>query len=267
MTSEYCMKILLVDDEPVALEAMTRNLRKVLGEEALILTAENGQDALNLLKKTSVSVVFMDIVMPGMNGLDAARTIKKLYPTTNVIICTAHEHYAFRAWDLFISGYLLKPVSVERLKIALDHLRTPVVERLTVNCFGSFEVFFRGDVVTFPRRGAKELFAYLVNCCGKGVSSGELCDVLRDEPVNPELKKASVRKYVMALRKTFSGLGLDDVVCHTRDNYYVNTKRLDCDLYRFLEGDDSARKLYAGEFMTQYSWAENTIGILENMAM
>lgn len=192
---------------------------------------------------------------------------EKLYPTTNVIICTAHEHYAFKAWDLFISGYLLKPVSIERLRDALDHLRTPVVEQLTVRCFGSFEVFFRGNLVRFPRRGAKELFAYLVNRCGRGVSSGELCDVLRDEPVDPELKKASVRKYVMALRKSFAALGLEDVICHTRDNYFVNTRRLDCDLYRFLDGDPSAHKLYVGEFMSQYSWAENTIGILENMAI
>ena len=148
---------------------MERNLRKILGDTVGILTAQNGQET--------------------------ARAIKQRYPTTNVIICTAHKDFAYKAWDLFISGYLLKP------------------------------------------------FAYLVD---------------------PELKKASIRKYVMELRRTFSALGLDDVLCHTRDNYYVNTARLDCDLYRFLDGDASARKLYVGEYMSQYSWAESTIGYIEN---
>ena len=196
---------------------MERNLRKILGDTVGILTAQNGQET--------------------------ARAIKQRYPTTNVIICTAHKDFAYKAWDLFISGYLLKPASIDSLREALDHLRTPIVEQLTVHCFGSFEVFYRGEIVRFPRRGAKELFAYLVD---------------------PELKKASIRKYVMELRRTFSALGLDDVLCHTRDNYFVNTARLDCDLYRFLDGDASARKLYVGEYMSQYSWAETTIGYIEN---
>ena len=199
---------------------MERNLRKILGDTVGILTAQNGQEALQLLAKTTVNVVFMD-----------------------VIICTAHKDFAYKAWDLFISGYLLKPASIDSLREALDHLRTPIVEQLTVHCFGSFEVFYRGEIVRFPRRGAKELFAYLVD---------------------PELKKTSIRKYVMELRRTFSALGLDDVLCHTRDNYFVNTARLDCDLYRFLDGDASARKLYVGEYMSQYSWAESTIGYIEN---
>ena len=259
------MKILLIDDEPVAREVMERNLRRILGDSAVILTAQNGQEALQLLAKTTVNVVFMDVIMPGSNGLETARAIKQRYPTTNVIICTAHKDFAYKAWDLFISGYLLKPVSIDSLRDALDHLRTPVVEQLTVHCFGPFEVFYRGEIVRFPRRGAKELFAYLVDRRGKGVSTGELCGVLWEDPVDPELKKVSIRKYVMELRRTFLQLGLDDVLCHTRDNYFVNTRRLDCDFYRFLEGDESARKLYVGEYMSQYSWAENTIGLLENL--
>lgn len=258
------MKLLLIDNEPNEREEMERNLRELLGDSALILTAQNEQEALALLEKTTVNVVFTEVTLPDIDGLETARTIKQRYPTTNVIIYTAHKDYAYKAWDLYISGYLLKPVSVESLRDALDHLRTPVVEQLTVHCFGPFEVFYRGEIVRFPRRGAKELFAYLVDRRGKGVSTGELCGVLWEDPVDPELKKASIRKYVMELRRTFSALGLDDVLCHTRDNYYVNTSRLDCDLYRFLDGDASARKLYVGEYMSQYSWAESTIGYIEN---
>ena len=83
--------------------------------------------------------------------------------------------------------------------------------------------------------------------------------------VEPELKKASVRKYVMEIRKALSRIGFEGTLRHTRDSYSVHPDRLDCDYYRFLEGDPSAVKLYNGEYMSQYGWAEPTIAMLESM--
>lgn len=259
------MKILIVDDEIAAIEVLGKRLKEVLGEDVHLLTAKSGKKALEIVENEQVDVMFLDVEMPGMSGLEVARQVKAVYPKTNIILCTAYEQYALKAWDLFISGYIVKPASPEDIRKALSHLRTPVVERLTVQCFGSFEVFFRGEIVNFGRSGAKELFAYLVNRRGAGVSSGELCDVLRSEEAEIELKKASVRKYVMEIRKALTPIGFEDVLRHTRDNYSVHPGRLDCDYYRFLEGDPVARKMYNGEYMIQYSWAETTVGLLETM--
>ena len=259
------MKLLIVDDERSAVEVLCRRLREVLGDDVQLFTARNGRKALEAMRQEQPDIVFLDVEMPGMSGLEVAQQIKESYPKTNIIMCTAYEQYALKAWELFVSGYLVKPASPDDIKKALGHLRSPVVERLKVQCFGNFEVFLDGEIVAFGRRGAKELFAYLVNKRGAGVSSGELSEVLRSEAVDPELKKASVRKYVMEIRKTLSRIGFEDALRHTRDSYSIHPDRLDCDFYRYLEGDPVAVKLYNGEYMSQYGWAEPTIAMLEAM--
>ena len=257
------MKVLIVDDELSAIEVLGKRLREVLGDGAAIFTARNGHDALDIVRDKHVDVMFLDVEMPGTSGLEIARRSKELYPKTNVILCTAYEKYALQAWDLFISGYIVKPASPEDIRKALEHLRTPVEDRLVVRCFGNFEVFWRNEIVEFKRSGAKELLAYLIDRQGSSVSSGELCAVLRSDSEDPELKKANLRKYGMELRKTLSAIGFEDVFRHTRDNYSIYPAKLDCDFYRFLQGDPEARRMFNGEYMRQYSWAETTIGLLE----
>ncbi|MBR0172417.1 MAG: response regulator [Lachnospiraceae bacterium] len=259
------MKVLIVDDEISAIEILERRVRDVLGDSVIIFTATDGEEALRIVKKEQVDVMFLDVELPGMSGLEIAKQSKANYPRTNVILCTAYEQYALQAWELFISGYIVKPVSPEDIKKALDHLRTPVVEKLTVKCFGYFDVFFRDQAVKFKRRGAKEMLAYLVSVRGAGVTGGMLCEILHAEAIDPDLKKASVRKYAQEIRSSLSEIGFNDVLFHTRDNYSVNVSRLDCDYYRYLDGDRETRKLFNGEFMQQYSWAETTVGLLEAM--
>ena len=259
------MNILIVDDEISAVEVLCKRVREVLGDEARTFSARNGRDALEILRMEQVDVLFLDVEMPGMSGLEIARRVKEEYPKTNVILCTAYEQYALKAWELYISGYLVKPAMPDDIKRALANLRTPVVEKLTVRCFGNFEVFHDGRILRFARSGAKELLACLVDRRGTALSSGELCAVLQGDSAEPDLQKASLRKYVMELRRVLAENGFADVLVHTRDNYAVNPARLDCDYYRFLEGDPAARMIYNGEYMKQYSWAESTTGLLESM--
>ncbi|MBR0165242.1 MAG: response regulator [Lachnospiraceae bacterium] len=259
------MKILIVDDEAGAVEVLEKRVREVLGDSARIFTARNGKDALEIVRKEQIDVMFLDVEMPGTNGLDVARKSKTLYPKTNVILCTAYEQYALKAWDLFISGYIVKPASPGDIRKALGHLRTPVVERLRVQCFGYFDIFFREESVMFKRSGSREMLAYLVSLRGATVTGGELCEILHDESVDPRLKRARVRKYAMEIRSTLSALGFDDVLRHTRDHYSINPTRLDCDYYRFLDGDKKAKELFQGEFMRQYSWGEAILARLETM--
>lgn len=259
------MKVLIVDDEISAIEILERRVREVLEDNVTIFTTTDGEDALNIVKNEQVDVMFLDVELPGMSGLEIAKQSKANYPRTNVILCTAYEQYALQAWELFISGYIVKPATPEDIRKALDHLRTPVVETLTVKCFGYFDIFLRNEVIRFKRSGAKEMLAYLISVRGAGVTSGMLCEILRADEVNPDLKKASVRKYAQEIRSTLSNLGFDDVLLHSRDNYSVNISKLDCDYYRYLDGEPEARKMFNGEFMQQYSWAETTVGLLEAM--
>jgi two-component system response regulator AlgR len=113
------MKILIVDDEQLARDRLTRMIggfdaHEVIGE------AGNGIEAVQVASTLQPEVVLMDIRMPGMDGLEAARHIvTDIEEPPAVIFCTAYEEHAIEAFDLQAVGYLLKPVRKENLESAL----------------------------------------------------------------------------------------------------------------------------------------------------
>jgi len=106
------MKILLVDDEERLLST-TRKLFEKIGIEAL--TASSGREALSILKEREVNVVFLDIKMPGMDGMETLQHIKKDYPLIEVVILTGHAtmETAVEGLKLGALDYLIKPVSMK----------------------------------------------------------------------------------------------------------------------------------------------------------
>ena len=267
------MNILIVDDEPLAVQSLRLEAGKVFSADAHFDTAGTARQALQLARVKPVDIAFLDIEMPEMNGLELAQALKEIRGETNIVFVTAYTEYAMRAWQLHASDYLLKPASEQDIRTALANLRTPLFppsspgdQRLQVQCFGNFEVFFHGERVHFERSGARELFAYLVSRRGAGVSAGELCSILWEDDGNVTLKKNYVRTYFSSLRKTLRAYGLEQVVSHTRDAYAVDPNQLDCDYYRFLEMDPVAVNSYHSEFMSQYSWAEMMIYSLDRLA-
>jgi two-component system response regulator AlgR len=121
------MKVLVVDDEA---PARTR-LCGMLGElEGCTVCGEaaNGQDALAQAEASQPDVLLMDIRMPGMDGIEAARHLQALEQPPAIIFTTAYNDYALQAFDIHAVDYLLKPVRLERLAEALRHARrlTPI---------------------------------------------------------------------------------------------------------------------------------------------
>ncbi len=112
------MKILIVDDEQLARDRLARmvadlNDCEVAGE------ADNGRLALEQAQQVMPDVVLLDIRMPGMDGLEAARHLGEFAEPPAVIFCTAYEEHAVQAFDLQAVGYLLKPVRRDKLHDAL----------------------------------------------------------------------------------------------------------------------------------------------------
>ncbi len=121
MTNEEPQKLrtLLVDDEPLALERLTA-LCANLPAIAIVGTAGDGLEALRMAAETEPDLVFLDIEMPRMDGIAAARALHAIRPAPAVVLITAYDNFAVEAFDLDIADYLLKPVSPERLERALS---------------------------------------------------------------------------------------------------------------------------------------------------
>ncbi|APZ41748.1 LytR/AlgR family response regulator transcription factor [Acidihalobacter ferrooxydans] len=116
------MRVLIVDDEMLARE----RLKTLLGESAedeVCGEASNGAMALEVAAECHPEVVLLDIRMPGVDGLQAARELARLHPPPAVIFTTAYEQHALAAFETRAVDYLLKPVRRERLAEALDRVR------------------------------------------------------------------------------------------------------------------------------------------------
>ncbi|MBB5015406.1 LytR/AlgR family response regulator transcription factor [Rehaibacterium terrae] len=116
------MKVLIVDDEPLARERLRGMLGELPGVEVLG-DAGNGREAVELAAALQPDTVLMDIAMPVMDGLEAARHLAGFEPPPAVVFCTAYDEHALAAFEAAAIDYLVKPVRRERLQTALEKAR------------------------------------------------------------------------------------------------------------------------------------------------
>ena len=315
------MRIYVLDDEPIALRGSVKIIQETV-PEAEIKGFGRARAAFKHIKESREypDVVFSDIEMPGMSGLDFAVQLKQLCPDTILIFVTAYSQYALEAFRLHVHGYILKPLTSARVREELDYglKRLKRIERrrsaelpqeqdqtrvtgagpansnsdqnvasdnsdqsaasgndvkvddrrkrnreekLQVQCFGKFEVYWRDMPIMFSRAQTMELFAYLIDRKGAACTEEEIAGVLWPEEAgkvkskNDELKS---RVHILTgdLRRIFGSIGREDFIIHQGDKIAVRKEAIDCDYYRMLSGDMDAVNDYQGEYMSQYSWAE-----------
>ena len=112
------MKILIVDDEPLARERLHRHIQEI-DSSYDIIEAENGLIALQQSENNNPDIVLLDIRMPGMDGIETADKLSELDTPPAIIFTTAFDEYALDAFDAQAIAYLLKPIRKEKLKKAL----------------------------------------------------------------------------------------------------------------------------------------------------
>lgn len=113
------MNVLIVDDEALARKRIRRMIAEIDGFD-VVDEAKNGQQAIDLCKQLQPEIVLMDIRMPGIDGLEAARAITQTAQPPAIIYCTAFSDHALQAFESHAVDYLLKPVTTERLQEALS---------------------------------------------------------------------------------------------------------------------------------------------------
>ncbi len=261
------MNILIVDDEEYLREELKDTLERVSpGNEYSF--AERYNSAITLAQKNHFDIAFLDIQLPEKNGLLLAERIKEISPKTNIVMVTAYSEYALDALKLFVSGYILKPVTDNEVKEVIDNLRTPLENDKNIDiearCFGNFELFIENKPMLFKRTKEKEILAYLICLNGATANKNEICAALFGESIPLEKVNASFKNIVSSLRKDLHRYKIDELLIHNKNSYSINTSMIKCDYYDFIKGKSDKSRSYKGEFMNQYSWAETYIYSLEN---
>ena len=244
------MKILLVDDEKLQLMRLESACKEVLSGDEFI-SYSNPLKVLN--DRTKFDIAFLDIEMPGLNGIQLAKKLKVNNPTIKIIFVTAYSGYALQAFNIHAHGYITKPVNADKIKEEISNLQSvaplPSSKKIQVKCFGNFEVFHNGEPVKFSYKKSKEVFAYLVDREGAAIDLNELNAVLWEED-----HPSYLRNLIADIQTTLKSIGASDVFIKRQSECYIDVNKVDCDAYEYKKDNPDAVRLYRGEYMMQYSW-------------
>ena len=265
------MKAVCVDDEKLSLQQTLSLCREMLQLSEVVGFSSPGE-ALAWIEAHPTDLALLDVNMPEMDGITLAHRIRKASPETAILFVTAHPQYAVDAWKIHATGYILKPLTRERLSDELNYAAEWRRERaakeqiphIAVQTFGNFDLIVDGKKVNFARSKSKELFAYLVDKKGIRVSRHEAFQKLwpDDEYTRPKQKQLDV--IIRSLRATLRENGISEILQLEQGMLRIVPQVIDCDMYRLFAGDVHYENEYQGEYMTPYTWANLTEGHIDS---
>ncbi len=266
------MRTIIVDDEPMAIEqfrfeAEGIELLELVGEFTSPVAALNyakGQRKQGELLKFAL----LDIEMPEMDGFDLMKELRKIYPDIVIIFLTGHEQYALEAMRMKADHFLMKPYGHEDIRECVERARLLSMrshKRILARTFGRFDLFVDNRLVVFSNAKAKELLALCVDHRGGDVTMEEAIDKLWEDREYDSRVKQRYRTTVMQLRKTLRDNHIEGLFESRRGSCHIDARRLDCDYYDLLDGKEDAVRKFDDTYMTEYSWAEETLGSLFNL--
>ena len=255
------MKAIAVDDEIYMLEILQEAVSGSSDIET-VAAFSSCSAALAYATENPIDIAFLDINMRGIGGLGLAEKLTELHPRCKIVFCTGYEEYAVSAFQLHVSGYLIKPITQEAVQKEIDHIKgVKATEKLlTIQCFGNFEVFYNGEILPLKRKKAKELLAVLIDRNGAGMTAKQICAILFPNNTDDTKNAAYLRQIVLDLKNTLKTIRAEDVLRHDTPYYRIDTNLVKCDYLSFLE---TGKPEFRGEYMSQYSWAEETCGFLQ----
>ena len=256
------MKIIAVDDEQIALEGLLDVISEA-APNAELNGFEYPEDALVFVDGHDCNIAFLDVEMAEMSGVELAEQLKLRNPDINIIFATGYEEYRKEAYDLHASGYLTKPITVEKVKKELGDLRRPIPnrKRMRVQAFGNFEAYIDGKPIAFRYSKTKEVLAYLIDRKGALCTLSELQAIIFEDDGGHESYMKSLRRDLL---ETLEAADCGNVIVQQRGKLGIVPENLECDYYDWCDGK-RAGIVWHGEYMAQYSWSEYTAAMLERM--
>ena len=120
------MTILAVDNENLMLNRLCRCIKQVK-PDSLVVSFKNPADALAYMENHTVDVVFLEMMLQKMMGIELARQMQQINPHVNIIFTSSYSNYMYEAMsEIRCSGFIVKPVTTEKIKRELEDLRHPI---------------------------------------------------------------------------------------------------------------------------------------------
>lgn len=273
------MRAIIVDDEMLALRYLERKLLQV-GQVEIVGKFTEVQEAVQAIERDIPDVVFLDIHMPGMSGIEAAELLSEKLPTMDIVFVTAYEEYAIKAFELNAFDYILKPVQNTRLERTVTRLMSrrsmipaQTAPKLTMlRCLKSLDVGLEQPKnISWRTTKAQELFSYLLHYRGQNIRKDELLELLWPDV---DRKKGTTQLYtaIYQIRKTMAQYQTPIKIQSSGTTYRLELNGMLLDVEEWERGikeapfldDQSVRRhqdllnLYRGDYLADqdYLWAE-----------
>ncbi|MEC0269506.1 response regulator [Paenibacillus anseongense] len=282
------LRAILIDDEQPALDLL-KKLLMTIGNIEIVGTFTKPGEAIHRLLQERVDVVFLDIEMPGLNGIEAAEHIMAIAPGIDVVFVTAYNHYAVEAFELNAIDYVLKPTTVERLSKTIARILSKQsadkqekfnnagqTSKSTFICFGRFE-WIRDEnaeavsPVKWRTSKERELMAYLVHHRNTFVTKEKILEDIWPN-ANLEQVTAFLHTCIYSIRKKIASAG-DNYKLEFHNNCYrLEIRGVECDaagFERVTGGEmvitpdsigefEKIANLYKGNYMEEdgFAWAQ-----------
>lgn len=257
------MRAIIVDDEPLMARKFTR-LASEIPDLNVVGQFADAEDALAFARNNEIEAAFLDVEMPGMNGIELAEQLRELRSDILIVPVTAHEGYLFEANQIGVDYYIVKPYTAEVLKTMMERLRLIAGRQskdVFIRTFGRFVVLKDGKPVPLSGK-AKEILALVVTQRGREISNEEIYRTIWEgRPCDND----SMGVYYNALKRLRTALvkaELSELLVPTVRGQMVDTGLFDCDFYEWKDRTMDVRSQFEGEFLSEYSWGEYIIGEL-----
>lgn len=255
------MKIIIVDDEIHALQLFLTDLIGYDTEYRFF--NDDKEEILKYVASKKPEAAFLDINMPGINGIDLATELVAVHPTIKLVFTTGLDLTEKDLPSEIAShtlGFLYKPCDRDKLRFYLSEIANKVI-KMTVKTFGAFDCFIGERVVRFSSAKSKELFALLIAYNGKMLTMSDAISQLWPD-VDTDKSKILYRDAVWRLRKTLGDLHFE-CVDFKRACLVLDKSNIVCDYWDYIarRNDD-----YNGEFMKSYDWSMPYITYLDNIS-
>lgn len=283
------MRVILVDDERLALRQLKQLLERDGGGIEVIATYSNPDEVIAGVLEHRPDVVFLDIHMPGINGINLGRQILTNISDIELVFVTAYDQYAVNAFELEALDYIMKPIQINRLRQTVSRVREKLclksMKRVqdsnapVICCFNQIQFKLPGQEIRTGKwrtSKAQELFAFLLYNRERTIHRSALLDFLW-----PDLEegKAARQLYttIYQIRQTLKSCGMDNIitirggVLEAGYRIDIGEARIDVEEWEYainqlkpldldtVDEYEQVMSLYKGDYLGNYGyiWAEH----------
>lgn len=214
-------------------------------------------------------VAFVALNALGEKGLDGVCELMQRIANIRVVLVAQDGAHALDAWNIGAWGYLIKPLTADQirgqlLKCCYQPLPS---QRVMIQTIPTLAVIIDGKPLRIAGGKPRELFALLVEYGTRGITTAEGIAFLWPDKENDAKTQSLFRMTYKRLVSALEEAGVGDIIDSRDNRRFLRVEKVNCDLYRILSGDQEAMKKYAGQYLQEYSWAEERNGQLYSMLM